>query len=176
MESGGLLSHGLAEGVLGRSMGQEHLAYSMEEVLQAWNVLFGQMDFSLELEALQLSRLAFRRRKEALLALKGLSLALWHLALSRSFPRDYQTFYEHFWQHLDDESQTEKQRIRVAALRGRADDYIEQLANNGSADFTAVSEYLMQSCASEKSRGATTRLRLVLLIRQRYERIFAQLL
>ena len=56
--------------------------------LDNFAALLDDADFTAELELVGVGRFQFLRRRQMCLELRGLYMALWRLALSRSFPND----------------------------------------------------------------------------------------
>ena len=64
--------------------------------LDNFAALLDDVDFSAELALLGIGRLQFLRRRQMLVELRGLYIALWRLALGRSFPNDADTMLSVF--------------------------------------------------------------------------------
>ena len=70
--------------------------YSAAEVIGQFLALYNCLDFKAELEDIGIGRFQFMRRKKALRELRALCIALWGIALQKSFPDDAGSFFAKF--------------------------------------------------------------------------------
>lgn len=146
--------------------------YSSEEVIGQFLALYSGMDFKTELAALDVSRLYPSRRKRVLREFQGLAIALWRLALLKSFPNDAERFFQEFLEKspimntLD--SSGEEMQLRVR-------EYVELLEPKKDKDFFPVADYLADVLALSDDEVHRLRLKISLLMRTTYARIFEKL-
>lgn len=130
--------------------------------------------FEQELLALGIGKLRFRHRKEVVASLRALHVALWRLALIRSFPNEYETIFSLFLESLRERSGAS--RILPEIPEQEIRDHVERLQCHGANDFTDVAAYLVSRFKLGKPDDAAARLRLILLIRRAYTTIFDHLI
>jgi hypothetical protein len=146
--------------------------YSAEEVVELFLALYNCLDFRDILEDLGIGRFNFPRRNKALRELKALCIALWDLALQKSFPSDASDFFTFF--------------LRVApdlAGKGRAANdmrelvsgYVKLLEHKRDADFMPVADHLAQTLAFSSRDMPRLRLKISLITRNLYNMIFNKL-
>jgi len=146
--------------------------YSADEVIRQFLALYDCMDFRAELEDLGIGRFQFGRRKKALRELKALCIALWGLALQKSFPDDAFDFFTEFREKAPDLNGPGPEPGR---LHTRVNIYIDLLNPKKDADFLPVATYLAEVLALDKGDLARLRLKLSLIIRNLYIMIFNKL-
>lgn len=140
--------------------------------LDNFAVLLDDADFTAELELVGVGRFQFLRRRQMCLELRGLYMALWRLALSRSFPNDadamFATFLHGYLTRHPEKS------ARPAAERARQ--YWGMLQPTGDADFNAVARHLTSFAERDEKAQRTLTLKLALHIRSVYRFIFDRLI
>lgn len=146
--------------------------YSADEVIRQFLALYNCMDFKAELEDIGVGRFHFLRRHKALREFKALCIALWGLALSKSFPHDAQNFFTAFQERAPMLTDGSKEAAR---LLGRVHAYIGLLTPKKDADFLPVAEYLAGELALDARDMPRLRLKLSLLMRNLYSMIFNKL-
>lgn len=146
--------------------------YHADEVIRHFLALYNCMDFKILLEELGIGRFQFLRRKKALRECRALCMALWDLALQKSFPDDAGEFFSAFREQAPDLTGAGREPSR---LRTRVDTYIELLAAKKDADFLPVADYMARELAMDKADMPRLRLKLSLLIRRLYVLIFQKL-
>lgn len=144
----------------------------IEEALANFAVLSDDADYDGVMDMLGLGKFQFLRRKQMRTELGGLRIALWRLALSRSFPNDADNMFDEFLRryaasHPDKRGQTTIERAR---------EYWGMLQPGGDSDFNAVARHLTSflDLDSNIERGIT--LKLALHIRNDYRFIFDRLI
>ena len=146
--------------------------YSAAEVIQQFFALYSSMDFKLELEDIGIGRFHFVRRKKALREFRSLSIALWGLALQKSFPNDAEAFFQEFLASLpaifSDTKERELMENRIAI-------YADCLSAKKDADFLPVAEYLAEILALDAEGMRRMRIKLSLIMRKLYTMIFDKL-
>lgn len=144
----------------------------VDEVLDNFEALLNDADFSKELKMLGAGRFSFLRRRQMLMELRALYMGLWHLGLLRSFP---DTSNEIFLRFLQRHAQRYPGR-GDAQLRLRAQQYKAMLGDTGDRDFTAVSRHLLSFIHRDEATLKVLSLRLTLLLRSTYTFIFERLI
>jgi hypothetical protein len=146
--------------------------YSLEDVLGQFLALYSGMDFNGELDELGLNRFNTTRRRRIQREFQGLSIALWHLALCKSFPDNADLFFQEFKKKSpvtnSSDSSGEEMRLRIDA-------YIELMQEKKDTDFLPVAGYLADIVARDNTDMQSLRLKLSLIIRSLYTRIFTKL-
>lgn len=140
--------------------------------LDNFDALLDDVDFSAELAVLGIGRLQFLRRRQMLVELRGLYIALWRLALGRSFPNDADTMLSVFL-HRYIMSHNDK-IARATAERGKQ--YWGMLEPIGDSNFTIIAEHLISFSAREEKDRPALALKLALDIRSIYRTIFDKLI
>ena len=110
-------------------------ADAVREALDNFPVLLLDLDAGRALHILGIGRLQFRRRARLLAEWRGLCMALWRLALWRSFPEHAEAMSRQFRESF---GQSHTDKTSALALE-RAPAYWEVLAERGDADFRPVS-------------------------------------
>lgn len=146
--------------------------YSSEEVLGQFLALYNGMDFKTEIENLGVNRFNASRRKRVQREFQGLSIALWRLALLKSFPNDSERFFQEFIKKSPimntHDCSGEEMHLRVSV-------YIELLEEKKDRDFLPVAGFLANVLALDEDDVERLRLKLSLIIRNLYTRIFTKL-
>lgn len=140
--------------------------------LENFKALLADADFTLELELLGVKRMQFMRRRQMLTELMGLYMALWRLALARSFPFDAQSMFVLFQQEYT-KAHKDKHSHRIVQ---RANEYWAMLEPTGDADFSEVARHLCSFSTQDPSQAKSINLKLVLHIRKIYKLVFDRLI
>ena len=138
-------------------------ADAVREALDNFPVLLLDLDAGRALHILGIGRLAEWR---------GLCMALWRLALQRSFPEQAEAMFRQFRESF---GQSHTDKTSALALE-RAPAYWEVLAERGDADFRPVSRFLAAVFFEDEARAQAMALRLMLHVRQTYQSIFDRLI
>ncbi|MDR2160589.1 MAG: hypothetical protein LBO77_00365 [Desulfovibrio sp.] len=146
--------------------------YSAEEILRLFLALYESLDFSPHLAELGITALHIRRRHKALREFRALSIALWRLALRKSFPQDADAFFAALVETAPFLAGSGKDRAR---LRERVNVYVDIMEGKKDSDFLPVATALVETLAPRAGDGARLRLKLSLLIRGLYTLIFEKL-
>ena len=146
--------------------------YSAAEVIQQFLALYNCMDFKPELEELGIGRFHLMRRKKALREFRALSIALWGLALQKSFPNDADTFFQEFRATLASLFPSPKER---ELMENRINIYVDILAAKKDTDFLPIASYLAEVLALDAEDTRRLRLKLSLIMRNQYTMIFDKL-
>lgn len=147
--------------------------YDITEVLDNFDALLRGVNFDTEMRIMGVSKWRFFARRTLLLELRALYMALWHLALLRSFPDAAHTIFAAFMQR---HTARAPHNAREARLRDRAQQYIDMLGETGDRNFTAVSRHLLALRSLDEGTLKTLSLRLALHLRATYTLIFDRLI
>ena len=144
----------------------------VQEALDNFAVLLDDTDFTAHLHLMGVARLHFTRRKQLLLEWRGLYVALWRLALGRSFPQDADAMLEAFRR-----SYRERHRDKQTPLMlERAEQYWDMMRVTKESDFTEVARHFCSFCQMTEKDTRSLQLKLVLIIRKAYTDIFRRLI
>jgi len=146
--------------------------YTADEVIQQFLALYNCMNFKGELEEIGIGKFQFGRRKKALREFRALCIALWGLALQKSFPYDAQDFFREFQAKFPDLASGGK---AATQLRNRVNIYVDLLTPKKDTDFLPVAEYLSEVLALDADDFRRLRLKLSLIVRNLYMLIFNKL-
>ncbi len=146
--------------------------YTAAEVIQQFLAVYNCMDFKPELEDIGIGRFQFVRRKKALREFRALSIALWGLALQKSFPNDAESFFQEFRADLAVLFPSAKEREMMDT---RINIYVDCLSAKKDTDFLPVAEYLAEVLALDAEDMRRLRLKLSLFMRNLYSMIFDRL-
>ena len=146
--------------------------YTAAEVIQQFLALYNCMDFKPELEDIGIGRFQFVRRKKALREFRALSIALWGLALQKSFPNDAESFFQEFLAAFPALFPSAKER---EIMDNRVNIYVDCLSAKKDTDFLLVAEYLAEVLALDAEDMRRLRLKLSLFMRNLYTMIFDRL-
>lgn len=144
----------------------------VQEALDNFVVLLDDADFAESFRIMGLGWRHFMRRRQMRVEWQGLYVALWRLALQRSFPEDADRMLAAFCQ---DYRQQHPDKDTAAAL-DRAVPYWDMLRVRGESDFTGVARHLCSFFSLDERAERSMVLRLVLHIRKRYTEIFRRLI
>ncbi|WP_353118970.1 hypothetical protein [Nitratidesulfovibrio sp.] len=151
-------------------------AYTVDEVLGNFAALLDSFDFTPEIDAMGIGRMQFLRRKRALQDLRALFIALWRLALRRSFPNDHEVIFETFLERFQQAPARNADRREAAALTEKVRGYVGMLEHKGDADFSEAAHHLVSLLSLGDAEAKALRLRLALHIRSTYKLIFDKLI
>lgn len=144
----------------------------VDAALDKFAALLADADYVQELEILKVGRMHFLRRRQMITELTGLYMALWRLALGRSFPQDADRMFEMFLERYGRENPGR----RSAHVLERAREYWSMLAPQGDADFSPVARHLTSFSTRDAAHAKSMDLKLVLHIRKFYNLIFERLI
>ena len=147
--------------------------YTAEEVIANFQALIASQDFAIQLRQLGIGPLQIMRRKQMLLEFKALFIALWRLALARSFPDDGQDIFDAYLQtHSTDVAKS----TNIVQVAERARQYADMLSLRGDTDFSEVSRHLLSFLKLAENERRSITLKLALDIRQMYNFIFERMI
>lgn len=149
------------------------IPYTAEEVAKRFTDLLAAFDFAAELHELGIGQWSPFKRSQAKKQLTAIHIALWHIALERSFPNDAEVFFTHFCTTypslLGDKRSAKKLRDLVAR-------YDALVAEKKDTDFTGVADTLVETLGILETDKRRQRLKLSLRIRTVYEFIFQKMI
>jgi len=146
--------------------------YSADEVIRQFLRLYNSLDFKTELADIGVPRWQFLRRKRATQELRAITIALWGLALQKSFPNDAGDFFAAFREKAPILAEGVKETVR---LHEKVNAYIVLLSPKKDTDFSPVADHLAKLLALQAEDVARLRLKLSLIIRNLYVLIFDKL-
>jgi len=146
--------------------------YGADEVIRQFLGLYYSLDFKAELADLGITRWQFLRRGKAVRALRAICIALWGLALQKSFPNDAGDFFAEFRARAPMLAGSWKETAR---LHESVNAYVELLAPKKDADFSPVASHLAAILALHPEDAPRLRVKLSLIIRNLYVLIFDKL-
>jgi hypothetical protein len=149
------------------------IPYTAEEVTKRFKDLLAAFDFGAELYELGIGQWSPFKRSQAKKQLTAVHIALWHIALERSFPNDADVFFTHFvttYPSLQGDKRSAK-KLRDLVAR-----YDALVAEKKDTDFTGVADTLVEALGIVETDSRRQRLKLSLRIRSVYEFIFQKMI
>jgi len=146
--------------------------YTADEVIRQFLGLYNCLDFKAELEDIGIIRWQFLRRRKAVREFRAVSIALWGLALQKSFPNDAGDFFAAL---RDQAPMLGGSGKETARLHERVNAYVELLAPKKDADFSPAAVHLATLLAERAEDVPRLRVKLSLSIRNLYVLIFDKL-
>lgn len=140
--------------------------------LENFKALLADADFTLELELLGIKRMQFMRRRQMQSELMGLYMALWRLALARSFPVDAPCMFELFSRNTCRRTRTSTAAILCSGPMNTG----PCLSPRGDGDFSEVARHLCSFSTQDPGQAKSINLKLVLHIRKIYKLVFDRLI
>ena len=144
----------------------------VETALGNFTALLHDADFSAELTLMGIGRMQVLRRRQMLVEMRGLYMALWRLALASSFPQDAGHIFNIFLRRY---GHAHKDKASVHALT-RAREYWGMIEPRGNSDFSEVARHLSSFFTQDEEKARRMNLKLVLHIRKFYKLIFDRLI
>lgn len=144
----------------------------IEEAIANFTALIDDADYDGVIDMMGIGKLQFLRRKQMRLELGALRMALWRLALSRSFPCHADEMFAEFLKRYSAEHPDRRSLSTV----NRAREYWGMLEPGGDSDFHAVARHLISFMATEADSNSALTLKLALFIRHDYRFIFDRLI
>lgn len=149
------------------------IPYTAEEVGRTFADLMAAFDFGTELHELGIGRWSFLKRSHARKQLTAVNIALWHIALERSFPNDADAFFTHF---VKTYPPLVGDRRSARKLRDLVAQYDALAAEKKDMDFTKIADTLIEALGILESDKRRQQLKLSLHVRSMYEFIFEKLI
>ena len=145
--------------------------YAFDDVIDNFEALLADAEFSQEIRALHLGWFDFVRKRLLLDELRTVYVALWFLALQRSFPTAASFIVSRFLARHTNKMPS----LRATQFKERATQYKDMLVSNGDQDFTSVARHLISFTKAHESTLKADVLRLALQLRSCYTFIFQRL-
>ena len=148
----------------------------LEEVLERFQSMLGNVDFTAQMQTLDIGRFQFTRRKEAKRQLTAMYVGLWKLALNSSFPNNADEILDRFLFNTCNVKGKGKQRkAEDFALICR--EYSNILKERGDTIFINVALLLCQhlGCHDQNSLRRIS-LQMALDMRAMYHHLFDRLI
>lgn len=156
-----------------RQIGPLPIPYTAEEVGRTFADLLATFDFAAEMHDLQIGRLNLVKRAKAKRLLTAISIALWHVALQKSFPNDADFFFNHFVETYPPLAGSGRRAKNLRFYVAACDALVGEKKD---ADFSLVAENLTDAFASQDKSRQSLQLRISLRIRALYDLIFEKLI
>ncbi len=145
---------------------------TVQEALDNFAVLIDDVDFADMLSLMGIGKFQFLLRKQMRGELKGLYMALWHLALARSFPDRADEMFNIF---LERYLSAHGGKIGIQTVE-RAKQYRAMLLPSGDGNFIDVARHLASFLIKDQQDTRALTLKLALNIRNAYRFIFDRLI
>ncbi len=141
-----------------------------EEVIARFDQMLETFDLSREMDVLELGRFEFRQRKKALLEFNALFVALWKLALEKSFPDRAESIFEEFVSDLERHVPVavKQKEILLRAVYV----YITLLQPNLDSDFSEIGQHMVKIFRPGDEKSKAKVLKLSLRVREIFTIIF----
>lgn len=152
--------------------GSQEALYTKEGVLRHFEEVFESLELKRQIADLGCGLNSFFTKKRSLLEFTAMSIALWRLALKRSFPDEIEEFFHEF---LETSKILGKGKKRVKMIE-LVNTYNVLFAPKKTDDFSAISQYMADILGSASADRKTLQLKLSLTIRKMYQMIFDHLL
>ncbi len=149
-----------------------HPSHLLAKVWTNFDAILSDMDFQYELSLLNISGWQFFIRKRLSEEFEALTIALWRLALERSFPEDWQRILSAFM---------DVRRARIArapareAFTSKVATYLSIVERRREADFIEPAGYLVELAEVNAKQAQSVRLKLALHLRIVYNHLFDRL-
>ena len=155
------------------SNGPLPIPYTAEEVGRTFADLLETLDYATELYELGVGKLRIFKRARVKSHLTAVSIALWNIALGKSFPNDADAFFTHFtstYPPLTGDAKNAKQLLELVI-------HYDSLAKERKdADFTCLADAIVEAIGTQGKDERSQQLRLSLHIRGLYGLIFEKLI
>ncbi|MDL2210184.1 hypothetical protein LJC26_05215 [Desulfovibrio sp. OttesenSCG-928-O18] len=149
------------------------IPYTAEEVGRTFADLLATFDFAVELHELGIGSLSLFKRRQAKKRFTALCIALWHVALEKSFPNDADAFFTHF---VATYPPLVGERRGAKKMRDLVMQYDALVAEKKDGDFTKVADTITETFKLEPAEQRKQQLKLSLRIRSIYDLIFEKLI
>ncbi len=147
---------------------------SPETIVTRFQALLSSFDYQEELDILGVGKYNFNKKKKLIIEIKALYIALWKIALEKSFPDSWNSYFNLF---LDEISRSLKCNAQTAQfVIRRIDVYDTLLAPKKENNFSEVARQLVSTYIKKKEDLESPILKFSLKIRQVYTLIFNKLI
>ena len=144
----------------------------VQEALDNFMVLIDDLDYKAAYEILEIGPLHFLRRNHMFIELKGLHMALWRLALSRSFPNDAERMFPAFLRNYS----LKHPGAKDSRIVERATEYWGMLTPASTGDFSILARHLLSFSPKRQGNDKARILKLALYLNNSYNLIFDRLI
>jgi len=148
--------------------------YSSDELIRIFAALLESYDFENELAMLALKRHQFLKKRKALREFTALFIALWGLALQKSFPEDRDLVFEEFVNRFSYSAKGSNKDVEL--LLRSIEVYTTLLEKNRDRDFSEVATFITNLLLEDAPHKDKARLKLALAIRAMFKLIFERLI
>ncbi len=146
--------------------------YSREEVLLNFQAMMNSLDFKAQLNELGYGAFSPFKRKKALREYRALAIALWQLAIERSFPDEHSEFFDVFLKKSPSINGGKEQH----RLLQRVSVYLDTMSLKKDSDFMPAAQYFIDTIMPELKERKNLELKTTLFIRNLYKLIFDKLI
>lgn len=146
--------------------------YTEEEVLRHFSELLPALELRQEIAALGCGLDGFFKRRGSLREFTAMCVALWELALERSFPRECEVFFHNFLAASPIFGKGRGRERSVALVKA----YAELFALKKDSDFSPVARYMVKKLKARPEDEKVLHLKISLTIRKLYQTIFNYLI
>jgi hypothetical protein len=148
-------------------------AFTIDEVVDNFNALLEQTDFEQELAMSGIKRMRFVTRRRMKAEWLAIYIALWRLALDRSFPADGDAIFKTFIEHrIGKIKQARKAELFISHIM----EYVEMFRLKGNNDFSLPAEHLTAKLMLSEQEAQSVRMKMILRLRELYKLIFDRLI
>ena len=149
------------------------IPYTAAEVSRIFEDMLAAFDFTVELQDLGIGAFSVFKRNRGNRHLTAVCIALWRVALEKSFPNDAAKFFTHF---LNTHPKFQGQGRAAGKLRDLVAEYNALIEEKKNTDFSTLAEKVVAALEIPAHNRPKFQLRLSLHIRARYELIFEKLI
>lgn len=146
--------------------------YDCSDLSDRFHLLLEGLDFQSTVESLGLSKWHHLKRKKAVNELRALCVALWKVALEKSFPTIAAHCFSSYLANLAESKEQKKTKEFIE----RINIYTDILISKGDSDFYEVATYIVDIFTLGTGDQKRYRLQLSLDIRKLYNIIFEKLI
>ena len=150
----------------------EEALYTKEGVLQHFEEVLESLELKQQIAELGSGMNSFFTKKRSLAEFTAMGIALWKLALEKSFPKEAEAFFNEYLET----SKTLGKGKKHAQMLELVNKYNELFAPKKTEDFSAISQYIADNLGSASADRKTLQLKLSLTIRKIYQFIFDHLI
>lgn len=147
---------------------------SPETIVTRFQVLLSSFDYLEELDILGVGKYSFKKKKKLITEVKALYIALWKIALEKSFPESWNIYFNLFLEELGNHLKCNTQTVQFVIRR--IDVYDTLLAPKKENNFSEVARQLVSLYIKKKEDLESPILKFSLKIRQVYTLIFNRLI
>ncbi len=147
---------------------------SPDIIVSRFQALLSSFDFVEELHILGIGKYSFRKKKKLIIEIKSLYVALWKIALEKSFPENWNSYFNLFLEEIRPQLKCSAQTAQF--ITRRIEVYDTLLAPTKENNFSEVSRQLVSTYIKKQEDLESPTLKFSLKIRQVYTLIFNRLI